>query len=106
MSYLFETLSPNFARNQRAMLERDSMDLEQPEPGLFTGLDRADTYGNAIQTIGAEAKTVAGLALSQWPKALDNATAAKSFKICGWAPWSIRLLASVKPCGWIHEPMA
>jgi hypothetical protein len=73
MSYLFETLSPNFARNQRAMLARDSADLEQPEPGLFTGLDRADTYGNALQTIGAEAKAVGGLALSQWPKALDNA---------------------------------
>lgn len=73
MSYLFETLSPNFVRNQRSMLERDSVDLEQPEPGLFTGLDRADTYGNALQTIGAEAKAVGGLALSQWPKALDMA---------------------------------
>lgn len=73
MSYLFETLSPSFARNQRAMLARDSVDLEQPEPGLFTGLASADTYGNALQTIGAEAAALGGLALSQWPKALDNA---------------------------------
>lgn len=73
MSYLFETLSPNFARNQSAMLARDSADLEQPDPGLFTGLDRADTYGNALQTIGTEAQAVGGLALSRWPKALDSA---------------------------------
>lgn len=73
MSYLFETLSPNFARNQRAMLARDSADLAEAEPGLFTGLDRADTYGNALQTIGTEAQAVGGLALSQWPKALDKA---------------------------------
>ncbi len=73
MSYLFETLSPNFARNQSAMLERDSVDIEQSEPGLFTGLDNADTYGNALQTIGAEVKAVGGLALSQWPKAIDQA---------------------------------
>jgi hypothetical protein len=73
MSYLFETLSPNFARNQRSMLERDSMDLEQPELGLLTGLGRTDTYVNAMETIGQEVKTVGGLALAQWPKALDNA---------------------------------
>lgn len=73
MSYLFDTLSPNFTRNQRSMLERDSIDLEQPELGLLTGLERADTYVNAMETIGQEAKTVGGLALAQWPKALDNA---------------------------------
>jgi len=73
MSYLFDTLSPNFARNQQAMLERDRAELPQPEPGVFTGLDQADTYTNALETIGQEAKAVGGLALSQWPKALDNA---------------------------------
>ncbi|WNB73961.1 hypothetical protein [Methylomonas koyamae] len=73
MSYLFDTLSPNFARNQQAMLERDRAELPQPEPGVFTGLDQADTYTNALGTIGQEAKAVGGLALSQWPKALDKA---------------------------------
>lgn len=35
MSYLFETLSPNFSRNQLSMLSRESLDLEQPDPGLI-----------------------------------------------------------------------
>jgi len=72
MSYLFETLSPNFVRNQRSMLDRDSVDLQEPTPGIFTGLTSADTYTNAAGTIEQEAKAVGGLALSQWPKAMDR----------------------------------
>lgn len=70
MSFL-AGLSPNFAANQQAATNKNLVEPEQV-PGFFEGALDPITSGGAIDTLAANAQILGGLALTQYPKALDQ----------------------------------